>query len=283
MRCLNLGCGSSYHHDWINIDIVSTGPGVIAHDLHQGIPLPNASCDVVYHSHVLEHTRRSDALSFMQECYRVLKPGGIMRVVVPDLEQICHLYLTKLGAALKSGDTRAYDYEWIMLEMYDQTVRERSGGEMLPFLFQDPLANAAFVYERIGEEGRSLVRSLRCQQGMSPMPIKLSHGLWAKRLRSLPRRLRTLYDSLVARVFLSREGFRALEIGRFRLAGEVHQWMYDRYSLAQLMVAASFRDPVQQSATTSQIPHWTSFNLDTLPDGTVKKPDSLYMEAVKTI
>ena len=54
MQCLNLGCGDRYHPDWTNINFTSTGGGVIAHNLKQGIPFPDESFDVVYHSHVLE-------------------------------------------------------------------------------------------------------------------------------------------------------------------------------------------------------------------------------------
>lgn len=86
MKYVNLGCGSRYRPDWTNIDIVSCGPGVIAHDLNKGIPLPDASCDVVYHSNLLEHLQQADALPFLRENYRVLKPGGILRIAVPDLE-----------------------------------------------------------------------------------------------------------------------------------------------------------------------------------------------------
>jgi hypothetical protein len=43
MDYLNLGCGDYYHPDWTNVDIISTGEGVIAHDLTQGIPFPDAS------------------------------------------------------------------------------------------------------------------------------------------------------------------------------------------------------------------------------------------------
>lgn len=74
---------------------------------------------------------------------------------------------------------------------------------------------------------------------------------------------------------------RALAVGRFRQSGEVHLWMYDRFSLAQLMLRSGFINPVVQSATTRLIGHWTSFNLDTMQDGSVYKPESLYMEAVK--
>jgi hypothetical protein len=47
------------------------------------------------------------------------------------------------------------------------------------------------------------------------------------------------------------------------------------------MLAAGLQKPVQQSAESSLIPHWIDFHLDVLPDGTVNKPDSLFMEALR--
>lgn len=73
----------------------------------------------------------------------------------------------------------------------------------------------------------------------------------------------------------------ALGIGRFRLDGEVHQWMYDRFSLARLLQEAGFIDPTICTASDSQIPDWSSFHLDTIPDGTIIKPDLLFIEARK--
>jgi predicted SAM-dependent methyltransferase len=131
---LNLGCGCRYHPDWINIDIAPQRPEVIQNDLSHGIPLPDASCDVVYHAAVLEHLRRSDAEAFLAECYRVLKPEGIVRVGVPNLEKICQLYLSRLTAALIGEKTADHDYDWIMLELFDQIVREKGGGGMLVYL-----------------------------------------------------------------------------------------------------------------------------------------------------
>jgi SAM-dependent methyltransferase len=278
MKYVNLGCGRRYHPDWINIDIVPSGPGVIQHDLRQGIPLPDNSCDVVYSAAVLEHMRREDALTFLRECYRVLKPGGIVRVGVPDLEKLCQLYLSKLRAVLDGDAAAVHDYDWIMLELYDQAVREKSGGGMIDFLRQNPLPNEAFIYERIGEEGREIVNALRNHATGTGSEMKPNIFV---RLR---RRLRTLPGSMkrrLLRLLLGPDDMRALEIGRFRLAGEVHHWMYDRYSLARLLTVAGFRNPVVQSATSSQIPNWTSFHLDTLPDGRVIKPDLFFMEATK--
>ena len=274
-KYVNLGCGNRYHPEWINIDIIPYSPSIVVHDISQGIPLSNESCDVVYHSHLVEHIRRQDISFFMRECRRVLKPGGILRVVTPDLERICRIYLQKLEETI-AGKTRShYDYNWILLEMYDQTVREQGGGEMLEYLRQNPLPNETFVYERIGEEGRNIVRGLR------NVPTNLFQETF--RWREVFQRLRSLPKVVVKRIvgLLGRDGMRALTVGRFRLGGEVHHWMYDRYSLARLMMEAGFQNPIQQSAGSSQISPWSRFNLDTLPDGTVIKPDSLFMEATK--
>ena len=73
----------------------------------------------------------------------------------------------------------------------------------------------------------------------------------------------------------------ALAIGRFRLAGEVHQWMYDRHSLGRLLSDAGFANIRIHSAATSDIPGWQDFHLDILPDGQVTKPDLFFMEARK--
>jgi SAM-dependent methyltransferase len=274
---LNLGCGSRYHPDWINIDVTPHGPEVIQHDLSRGIPLPDVSCDVVYHAAVLEHLRPADAAIFLMECRRVLKPSGIMRVGVPDLERICHLYLSSLAAALNGNEAGANNYDWIMLELYDQVARESSGGGMLDYLRQNPLPNEAFVYERIGEEGRQLVQSFRRPRAYGGRSLPKYLRQLRGRLGALPGAVRR---RLVSRL-LGSDDRRALAIGRFRLAGEVHQWMYDRYSLARLLGQAGFHDPQLQDASTSRIPNWTSFHLDVLPDGQVIKPDLFFMEATK--
>ena len=279
-KYLNLGCGSRYHPDWINIDIAPQGPEVIQNDLSSGIPIPDTSCDVVYHVAMLEHLRCSDAKEFMAECYRVLKPDGIVRVGVPDLEKICQLYLSRLAAALDGDETAVNDYDWIMLELFDQIVREKSGGGMLEYLRQNPLPNETFVYGRIGEEGRELVKALRS----SSVCLRRGSHLLSTFLHKLRRNFRTLPSLIKRRILvwlLGAEDGRALQIGRFRLAGEVHQWMYDRYSLARLLIQSGFHDPQLRDAKTSLIPNWTSFHLDTLPDGQVIKPDLFFMEAIK--
>lgn len=245
---LNLGCGHRFHPAWTNVDFRSTGPEVIAHNLRQGIPFDDESFYIVYHSHLLEHFHKIEAEHFLRECYRVLKDEGIIRVVVPDLEQIVRLYLTALERASQGFEEWDAHYEWMMLELYDQVVRNYSGGEMADYLAKQSIPNEGFVLNRLGSDGKEMMESIR------------KYG----------------------RKSSANEQFNPQKIGEFRLSGEVHQWMYDRYSLAKLLKRAGFIDLRICSADESQIPDFNSFHLDIDPNGAVRKPSSLFMEARKT-
>ena len=59
--------------------------GVIRCDVSKGINYNNDTVDKIYSSHLLEHIPRDKGVFFIKECYRVLKRGGVMRLVVPDL------------------------------------------------------------------------------------------------------------------------------------------------------------------------------------------------------
>lgn len=112
---------------------------------------------MVYHSHLLEHFAKADADGFLRECFRVLRPQGILRVAVPDLEQIARTYLVALEQADAGSVEWAANYEWMMLELYDQTVRQRSGGEMAAYLSQISVPNVEFVVQRVGHEAQSIM------------------------------------------------------------------------------------------------------------------------------
>jgi predicted SAM-dependent methyltransferase len=280
LNYINLGCGSTYNPDWINIDITSTGKSVIAHDLKRGIPLTDASCEVVYHSHLIEHIRHADAVLFIQECFRVLKHGGVIRIATPVLEKICNIYLEKLAKSLDGDPSSADDYNWIILEMYDQTVREKPGGQMLSYLRQNLIPNESFVYSRIGEEGRNIVNKLRNHiRHMLTIDFLLKH--WLVIIKTIIRKSFALYKRIISIVLLGKIASQALEIGFFRLGGEVHQWMYDRYSITKLLKSAGFEEITITTAQNSRVPKWTSFNLDTTSEGKVRKPDSMFIEALK--
>ena len=104
---LNVGCGATFFPEWNNCDILPI-PFVTCHDLRRDLPFSNNSLDVSYSSHALEHFTLEAGKRFLMEQWRVLKPSGICRVVVPDLEEICRNYLQCLES---SAETRS-EKDW---------------------------------------------------------------------------------------------------------------------------------------------------------------------------
>lgn len=256
MKLLNLGCGSRYHPSWVNVDRRRTGPDVIPLDLTRGIPFADDSFAAVYHSHLLEHFPKTQAPAFLKECLRLLEPGGILRVVVPNLEQIARLYLDLLEKSLEGDPEAQARYEWILLEMLDQIVRNEPGGQMLEYWRQNPMPAEPFVIQRVGSEALNALATLRSERADA--------------------QARALKDSSPAR-----EDRDPTKIGTFRLSGEVHQWMYDRYSLGLLLRQAGLHDIQVCRAGESRIPGFNRYLLDVEADGSVRKPDSLFMEGQK--
>ena len=132
-------------------------------------------------------------------------------------------------------------------ELVDQLSRHQSGGQIIDYWKQNPMPAEEFVLARMGAEARDVVDMLR-----SSAPAT--------------RQLAVM---------------KADSVGRFRLGGEVHQWMYDRLSLARLLTVAGFDDVRVCSAIESSIAGFADYQLDADNSGSVRKPDSLFMEARK--
>lgn len=120
---LNLGCGGSTPGGWVNVDF---GPGaklskipvlrhasrfifnhdwdrsIFIHDLRKPLPWEDNTVSYIYSSHTLEHLTKIDGERLVLETFRVLEPGGIVRIVVPDL---CHAV-----SRYKSGAVGAADF-----------------------------------------------------------------------------------------------------------------------------------------------------------------------------
>lgn len=100
---------------------------VVVHDLRRGIPAADASVEAVYHSHVLEHIDRDSVPSFFGEILRILKPGGIHRIAVPDLELYAKEYLDSLQRGLQDQCARA-NHDQTVSQMILQMVRREAAG-----------------------------------------------------------------------------------------------------------------------------------------------------------
>ncbi len=99
---------------------------ILVHDLRKGIPFPDGSVDAVYHSHVLEHIDRDGADGFMSEIRRVLRPGGVQRIVVPDLELLVKRYVASLERVDQGGPAASHDET--VASILEQSVRREALG-----------------------------------------------------------------------------------------------------------------------------------------------------------
>jgi SAM-dependent methyltransferase len=271
MKLLNLGCGDHYNNEWINIDFYSNSDYVISHNLLNGIPFPDNEIDVVYHSHILEHFSKTDGLKFLEECYRVLKQHGIIRIAVPDLESIVKEYLKNLDRVIKKDNNAEKDYDWILLELFDQVSRNKSGGEMGGLLSSENIENKEYIFSRIGVFGETIHKELIQTES-------------EKKQANFSDKFKTIISPSTyfnkIKSYICNKDLKYTEIGKFRLSGEIHQYMYDRFSLTRALQQTKFRNVNVVSAFESSISNWSSYNLDVI-DGKVYKPDSLFIEAVK--
>lgn len=276
MKLLNVGCGSTFHPAWINIDAKSFSPCVQTQDIRKGLAFSNASFDGCYSSHLLEHLVQTDAKSFLAETFRVLKTRGIMRIVVPDLEAIVRNYLSALEQ-VEVGVTHAEaDYDWIMLELYDQTIRSFSGGEMSRHLTNPDLKNKDFILSRIGFEAESHWT----QQDLSPEALTWNK-IKSKKLSWFVENFRIKFIKSLVRLIAGNEVTEVFEEGLFRNSGEIHRWMYDRFSLRRMLEQSGFVDVSICRADESRIPDFNNYDLD-IVEGKVRKPDSLFMEGIRS-
>lgn len=275
MRLLNIGCGNNYHHEWVNLDISSQSPEVIVHDLRYKLPFKDSSFDACYSSHVLEHLSQDEAKQMIEECFRVLKPNGIIRVVIPDLEAIVKKYI-QLLEEIKSGKLEKQDdYDWMMLEMYDQTVRSYNGGEMGRYLSKRNITNKDFIISRIGLEAEDYWRSKKSNSFES-----ITKKIMSKKLFWFIEQFRIKFARIIVLVVAGRKSWSAFEEGIFRNSGEIHRWMYDNFSLGRLLKKCNFVNIKVCDAERSNIPDFNSYQLDFI-NGRVRKPDSLFMEGMK--
>jgi predicted SAM-dependent methyltransferase len=113
---VNLGCGHHTPEGWTHVDYalgarlgrvpffrflnrklrlfrMEWDPRIVVHDLRRRFPFADGSVDVVYTSHTLEHFLKEEGRGFLTECHRILRTGGILRVLVPDLRA----FIAKLG------------------------------------------------------------------------------------------------------------------------------------------------------------------------------------------
>lgn len=97
---LNIGSFKNMFHGWVNIDLqpLATWAKMNGYlfkqiDVRNGLPYGDDQVDLIVANHFIEHLSIKEGAAFLRECFRVLKPSGIIRLGVPDAKLLCEKYL----------------------------------------------------------------------------------------------------------------------------------------------------------------------------------------------
>lgn len=136
---LHLGSGSKYISGFVNVDGNPFNRLDVWLDVRNGLPFRTGSVDSIYSTHVFEHFYGDELKKLLQECYRVLRPGAGVRLVVPSLANAIAAYSQK-RADWFSGFPRKFD---------------SLGGRFSNFVFCDGQHRTAFDLSYMSEVLRS--------------------------------------------------------------------------------------------------------------------------------
>jgi len=92
IKKLQIGCQSQLLDDWLNVDLQPKDDRVAFMDATEPFPSQDHVFDYVFSEHMIEHITFTQGLFMLRECYRVLKPGGKIRIATPNLQFLISLY-----------------------------------------------------------------------------------------------------------------------------------------------------------------------------------------------
>jgi len=126
---LHIGCGHINSPGYINIDARKFPHVHVVTKKITSLPLfPSDQADLIYMCHVLEHVTRGQVCAVLSEMRRLLKPGGVLRLSVPDFDRIVEIYgatnrdIKAIHGPLMGGQD--YDYNFHYLVFNAQSLSE---------------------------------------------------------------------------------------------------------------------------------------------------------------
>jgi predicted SAM-dependent methyltransferase len=178
-KYLQLGSGDYRAESFLNSDYFLSGKAELGIDVRFPLPFADESWNGIYAHHLVEHVSYDDAYKLFRECYRVLKLGGIFRMVVPDLEVFLKLYVNPDPHARRT-----------IFSLYPEHIMEtlsvRTPLEMIDYIFRDNKHNrhlSAWDWEtakaRLEAAGFSRVHRSSVNQSSDEMLLGHDKSHWS--------------------------------------------------------------------------------------------------------
>jgi ubiquinone/menaquinone biosynthesis C-methylase UbiE len=144
--------------------------------LRKGLPLSDETVDFIYSSHFIEHLSYSDSIKLLKECYRVLKRGGWIRVVVPDLQVITNKYLkgetdyVLFRESNESGLSNAFISSLCLTDNRPHLARIFFPGSAHHCMY-----DFVSLSDLLKKSGFNIIKKRRYQEGITPDIAKLDN------------------------------------------------------------------------------------------------------------
>jgi predicted SAM-dependent methyltransferase len=158
VKRLNWGCGTWPQPGWINSDIRDHPDVDIVCDIRDGLPIESASLDYIVSIHALPEIPYQDLVPTLRELKRVLKPGGTLRLALPDLDRGIQAYLDGDAGYFHIPDEDAH------------TLGGKLAVQMSWYGYSRSLFTVDFIEELLGKAEFSSVVRCAYQETASPFP-----------------------------------------------------------------------------------------------------------------
>jgi predicted SAM-dependent methyltransferase len=158
VRRLNWGCGEWAQAGWINSDIKANAGVDIVTDIRDGLPIDSDSLDYAVSIHSLPEIPFAELVPALQELRRVLKPGGVLRIALPDLDRGIEAYQRRDTSYFKVPDEDA------------KSVGAKFVTQMIWYGYSRSLFTHEFIAEQLEKAGFSRVHHCSFKQTASSHP-----------------------------------------------------------------------------------------------------------------
>ena len=267
----NFGCGPIFSDlGFDNYDYYDLPGKIKKIDLTRPLNIPNESYEVCYTSHSLEHLSYTNAIRFLKEIHRILKPQGIVRIVVPDFELLVKEYILKLESARISNQKKEKNLkiktnlQFIVDLILDDLTKEDNHG-----IKRQRLNSGYYDYEYVKE-----ISNFFNKENFVTQKEVLS------RSKIILRRIRTLINS-ENKLNLFKQKIFSPFFKDPRKNGYAHKWMWDEMQLFYVLKDIGFISVKRHNFNSSEIRDWHKFKLDLNHENGPLHPLSLYIEASK--